>query len=64
MGLNVTRIAIQALRAGMLNKTANKLGDIISVFHDFYMACYLHLYLIWKEGNKTIHDSGYVVKGK
>lgn len=65
MGLNITRMAMQALRAGLLNKRANKQSDyVISLFHDFYVACYLHLYLLWKDGNKTIHDSGYVVKGK
>jgi len=63
MSINITRIALHALREQLLNKLANSTGDLITVFNNFYVACFFHLYLIWRDGGKTIHDSGYVMQG-
>ncbi|KAF6018258.1 ELMOD3 [Bugula neritina] len=62
MSINITRIALHALREQLLNKLANSTSDLITVFNNFYVACFFHLYLIWRDGGKTIHDSGYVMQ--
>ncbi|XP_069140140.1 uncharacterized protein [Argopecten irradians] len=62
MGINMSRIAIQALREDCLNKECNKREDVLGVVNDFYTALYLDLYQTWKSKNKTITDSGNVIK--
>ncbi|XP_067936017.1 ELMO domain-containing protein 3-like [Watersipora subatra] len=62
MSLNMTRIALHALRSQFLNKPANHSGDIIAVFNDFYVGCFFAFATIWKQGHKTIEDSGVVIK--
>ncbi|KAL4232067.1 ELMO domain-containing protein 3 [Mactra antiquata] len=63
MGINLSRIVIQALREGMLNKECNRRQDVFSVINDFYTALYLQMYQVWKTKGKTIADSGFVIKG-
>ncbi|KAL4232066.1 ELMO domain-containing protein 3 [Mactra antiquata] len=62
MGINLSRIVIQALREGMLNKECNRRQDVFSVINDFYTALYLQMYQVWKTKGKTIADSGFVIK--
>ncbi|XP_069475051.1 ELMO domain-containing protein 3 isoform X3 [Ambystoma mexicanum] len=62
MSINITRIVIQALREECLSKECNRRQQVIAVLNDFYVATYLHLYHIWKTQNKTISDSGFVLK--
>lgn len=59
----MTRLALQALRLKLLNKECNAEDDVLLIFHEFYLACFLLLYDLWVEGHKTIHDAGYVLKG-
>lgn len=33
------------------------------MINDFYAATFLHLFQLWKTEQKTISDSGYVLKG-
>ena len=33
------------------------------MLNEFYVATYLHLFQLWKTQQKTISDSGYVLKG-
>ncbi|XP_032869985.1 ELMO domain-containing protein 3 isoform X1 [Amblyraja radiata] len=62
MSINITRIAIQALREECLSKECNRRQQVIAVLNDFYVAAFLHLYQIWKTQHKTISDSGFVLK--
>lgn len=62
MSINITRIVIQALREECLSKECNRRQQVIAVLNDFYVATFLHLYHIWKTQNKTISDSGFVLK--
>ncbi|XP_069773838.1 ELMO domain-containing protein 3 isoform X3 [Narcine bancroftii] len=62
MSINITRIAIQALREECLSKECNRRQQVIGVLNDFYVAAFLHLYQIWKTQHKTISDSGFVLK--
>lgn len=61
MGINLSRIVLQALRENVLNKLCNKEGDVFGVVNEFYVGLYLQLYLTWKQG-KTISDSGFIIK--
>jgi hypothetical protein len=36
-----TKEALQALRAGALNKAANKVGDVLAPLHDYHAACFV-----------------------
>ncbi|XP_067657550.1 uncharacterized protein [Haliotis asinina] len=61
MGINMSRICIQSLRAALLNKECNRRRQVMEVANEFYVGTYLHLYQIWRKG-KTISDSGHVIK--
>ncbi|XP_071090808.1 uncharacterized protein [Haliotis cracherodii] len=61
MGINMSRICIQTLREGLLNKECNRRMQVMEVVNEFYVGTYLHLYQIWRKG-KTITDSGHVIK--
>ncbi|XP_023216886.1 ELMO domain-containing protein 3-like isoform X1 [Centruroides sculpturatus] len=63
MSINMTRIAIEALREEILNKICNQRGEVISVINEFYAGTFLYLYNKWKGEYKTIMDSGFVLKG-
>ncbi|XP_043938165.1 ELMO domain-containing protein 3, partial [Protopterus annectens] len=63
MSINITRITIQTLREECLNKECNRRKQVVGVVNDLYVAAFLHLYHIWKTQNKTISDSGLVLKG-
>uniref|UniRef100_V9KUY9 ELMO domain-containing protein 3-like protein n=1 Tax=Callorhinchus milii TaxID=7868 RepID=V9KUY9_CALMI len=62
MSINITRLAIQALREECLTKECNRRQQVVAVLNDFYVAAFLHLYQIWKTQRKTICDSGFVLK--
>ncbi|XP_054167387.1 ELMO domain-containing protein 3-like [Oppia nitens] len=62
MSLQITGISLQVLREGLLNKEFNQSKCVIKVFNWFYSAVFLQLFNTWKENNKTIIDSGYVLK--
>ncbi|XP_030057627.1 ELMO domain-containing protein 3 isoform X2 [Microcaecilia unicolor] len=62
MSINITRIAIQALREECLARECNRRQQVVAVLNDFYVASFLHLYHIWKMQNKTIKDSGFTLK--
>ncbi|XP_060587422.1 uncharacterized protein LOC132742945 [Ruditapes philippinarum] len=64
MGINLSRITLQVLREGLLNKECNRRHEVVCVVNDFYAGLYLHLYQIWKGQGKTISDSGFVIKAK
>ncbi|XP_041088338.1 ELMO domain-containing protein 3 isoform X2 [Polyodon spathula] len=62
MSINITRIAIMALREETLSKECNRRQQVVGVLNDFYVATFLHLFQIWKTQHKTISDSGFVLK--
>lgn len=47
-----------------LTRECNRRQQVVGVLNEFYVATYLHLYQLWKTQQKTIADSGYVIKGK
>ncbi|EMP28561.1 ELMO domain-containing protein 3 [Chelonia mydas] len=63
MSINITRIVIQALREEHLSRECNRRQQVIAVLNDLYVATSLRLYVIWKTQQKTISDSGFVLKG-
>ncbi|CAG2182150.1 unnamed protein product, partial [Oppiella nova] len=44
------------------NKECNEAKCVLKVFNWFYSGVFYQLYTIWKQKNKTIVDSGYVLK--
>ncbi|MBN3296961.1 ELMD3 protein, partial [Amia calva] len=62
MSINITRIALHALREEALTKECNRRQQVVGVLNDFYVATFLSLYQTWKTQNKTISDSGFVLK--
>ncbi|KAM4576748.1 ELMO domain-containing protein 3 isoform 1-T4 [Odontesthes bonariensis] len=62
MSINMTRIALQVLREEALSKECNRRQQVVGVLNEFYVATYLHLFQLWKTQQKTIADSGYVLK--
>ncbi|XP_066123648.1 ELMO domain-containing protein 3 isoform X6 [Saccopteryx bilineata] len=62
MSVNITRIVIQALREECLSRECNRQQKVIPVVNSFYAATFLHLAHIWKMQQKTISDSGFVLK--
>ncbi|XP_056138720.1 ELMO domain-containing protein 3 [Lampris incognitus] len=62
MSINMTRIALQVLREEALSKECNRRQQVVGVLNEFYVATYLHLYQLWKTQQKTISDSGFVLK--
>jgi len=59
--INITRWTLVALRRGLLNKEANKRG-VVDAVSLFYIGAFYRFYFIWKKENKTIMDSGFVMK--
>lgn len=45
-------------------RECNRRQQVVGVLNEFYVATYLHLYQLWKTEQKTIADSGFVLKGK
>uniref|UniRef100_A0A9L0IVT6 ELMO domain-containing protein n=1 Tax=Equus asinus TaxID=9793 RepID=A0A9L0IVT6_EQUAS len=62
MSINITRIAIQALREECLSRECNRQQKVIPVVNSFYAATFLRLAHIWRTQQKTISDSGFVLK--
>uniref|UniRef100_A0A8C8VL92 ELMO domain containing 3 n=1 Tax=Pelusios castaneus TaxID=367368 RepID=A0A8C8VL92_9SAUR len=63
MSVNITRIVIHVLREERLSRECNRRQQVITVLNDLYVATFLRLYSIWKTQQKTISDSGFVLKG-
>ena len=63
LSINVSRIALHALRDGILNRQIQLENSIWSALNFFYVAILFHIYKVWKNEYKTIKDSGYVLKG-
>ncbi|XP_029685737.1 ELMO domain-containing protein 3-like isoform X1 [Takifugu rubripes] len=64
MSINMTRIALQVLREEALSKECNRRQQVVGVLNEFYVATFLHLFQLWKGQQKTIAESGTVLKGQ
>uniref|UniRef100_A0A2D4FBZ5 ELMO domain-containing protein n=1 Tax=Micrurus corallinus TaxID=54390 RepID=A0A2D4FBZ5_MICCO len=62
MSINITRIVIQVLREERLSRECNRRQQVIAVLNDLYVAVFLRLFNIWKTQQKTISDSGFILK--
>ncbi|XP_042880854.1 ELMO domain-containing protein 3-like [Penaeus japonicus] len=62
LSINVTRISLQTLREGHLNKECNSRGNVRHVLNEYFTAVMFHIYWIWKTECKTIKDSGFLIK--
>ncbi|XP_067007043.1 ELMO domain-containing protein 3 isoform X2 [Anabrus simplex] len=62
LSFNLTRMALQALRQGQLNRECNERQMVVDVLNEFYAAVFYHMVQIWTTQHKTIRDSGYVLK--
>jgi len=62
MSVNITRIAIQALREECLSRECNRQRKVIPVVNSFYAATFLRLAHVWRTQQKTVADSGFVLK--
>lgn len=45
-------------------RECNRRQQVVGVLNEFYVATFLYLYQLWKTQQKTIVDSGLVLKGK
>lgn len=45
-------------------RECNRRQQVVGVLNEFYVATFLYLYQLWKTQQKTIADSGLVLKGK
>ncbi|XP_063085726.1 ELMO domain-containing protein 3 isoform X3 [Cavia porcellus] len=67
VSVNITRMAIQALREECLSsclarRECNRQRKVIPVVNSFYAATFLRLAHIWRTQKKTISDAGFVLK--
>lgn len=44
-------------------RECNRRQQVVGVLNEFYVATFLHLYQVWKNQQKTIAESGTVLKG-
>ena len=47
-----------------INRDCNRRKHILSMSNELYASVYLQLYTVWKNEQKTIADSGYVLQGR
>ncbi|EDV22691.1 uncharacterized protein TRIADDRAFT_28208, partial [Trichoplax adhaerens] len=64
MSINMSRVAMHALREEMLTRECNRNGNVINVFCEFYAAVFYYMYQLWKKQKKTIADAGFLINGK
>ncbi|KAM4677678.1 ELMO domain-containing protein 3 [Discoglossus pictus] len=62
MSINITRICIQALREERVSRECNRRQQVFAVLNDLYVAIFYYLYHVWKTQNKTISDSGFILR--
>lgn len=46
------------------SRECNRRQQVVGVLNEFYVATYLYVYQLWKSQQKTIADSGFVLRGK
>ncbi|CAG0915186.1 unnamed protein product [Notodromas monacha] len=61
--INVTRIALIALKEGLVNQLCNEKGSVIGVVNELYASVLFHIYWRWKTEGRTIADSSPILQG-
>ncbi|MEW5299133.1 MAG: hypothetical protein WDW36_002177 [Sanguina aurantia] len=62
VSLNITKWTLQALREGLLTQDANARGSVIEAVQDFYVGTFRTFFAAWRDGGKTMAQSGYVLR--
>lgn len=62
VSLNVTKFVLQAVREGRLNSPASSLGSMVEAANRMYVGAMFWFYRTWRGGNKTMSQSGFVMK--
>ncbi|XP_037091813.1 ELMO domain-containing protein 3-like isoform X2 [Pollicipes pollicipes] len=62
LSINITRLALNALRHGVLNRECNLRLAVMDVLNEYYVCIMCEFYRIWKAQGRTIADSGNVLK--
>eukprot|EP00743_Colponemidia_sp_Colp-15_P007379 GILK01007967.1.p1 GENE.GILK01007967.1~~GILK01007967.1.p1 ORF type:complete len:693 (-),score=154.25 GILK01007967.1:84-1982(-) len=60
--MNISKIALEALREGRLTALCRKRKEVMRVVNDFYMSTFHRLYAIWKKEQKRIEHFGFVLR--
>lgn len=61
MGINLTSMVLSCAREHALNKSMNKRNAVLAVLNDLYAALFGRFFAVWRDGHKTIADSGNVI---
>ena len=62
VSINMTQIALSALRGGALVKEAMRAKSMVEAFHAIHAACYYHMFYAWKERGLSISNFGFLKK--
>ena len=62
LGINVTRVTLKVLRKGLLNAKIKQLNSVWKTCDLFYKGAWFHYFLLWRDGKKTMAQSGFVNK--
>nr|XP_024214124.1 ELMO domain-containing protein 3-like isoform X2 [Halyomorpha halys] len=62
LSLNVTNIVLNVFNTGKLNRECNVRESVIETLNSFYAAVTAYILNVWITQNKTIKDSGYLLK--
>ena len=62
VSINFTHVAMQALRAGVLTREANKEKKLYETFHRFHAALCLYFTREWKRRGLSVNDFGFLKK--
>ncbi|KAL1137938.1 hypothetical protein AAG570_009633, partial [Ranatra chinensis] len=64
LSLNITNIVLNATNTSKLNRECNNRNCVLDVLNSFYAALLVYVLNTWVSQNKTIKDSGYLLKGE
>ncbi|CAG0902282.1 unnamed protein product, partial [Cyprideis torosa] len=62
LSINVTRIALMALKEGRLDCIGTRSGSLVGTVNRFYSGVLYYTFHLWRTQKKTIMDSGYVLQ--
>ncbi|ODM95519.1 ELMO domain-containing protein 3 [Orchesella cincta] len=62
LSLNVTKMALDAFRDGILNRMCNKANSAIFIVNQFYLAILYRVFIKWSNKGVTIHESCFLLK--
>ena len=62
LSINMTQLALSALREGCLSRVCNKRDQVFIVVNEFHIAMLYHFYTIWKTEQKTIKEVGPLIQ--